>query len=260
MIITDESNEQYHANPAISSSQAKDYTKSPRLLRDRLDGIAPRAGSSSMDFGTVVHQRVLEPDADQCWVVKPAGVDFRTKAGRQWRDDHSGQIILTTEDADRIDRMLDRMPPAVLSLLESVPDREVTYRRHQVECAFQARPDAIDYSEHPALIVDLKTTSNFDDWDRDCHRFGYEFSAGWYAEIVSHETDMSIPDWVWIVAETQAPYRWQIVAYDRPSLIDSVSRAMHAMKRIAISYRLNRWDDVSPIHRTYTTPAWARKE
>lgn len=252
MIIYDEPNDVYHANPAISSSQAKLFRESPQLLRDSLDGVHQRSGSSAMSFGSYVHHRVLTPDEPSDYAVKPYCIDGRTKAGKAWMAEHEGCTFVTEGEANAAQMMLNRMPDAVSEMLDACPVREASIRLDGNGVAFQCRPDAWNGGD---MVVDLKTTSKFGSFTRDIVNYAYDLSAGWYCDLIQRETGVK-PRWKWIVAESVPPFRWAVYDFGGNSLLEWQDEAQRIQAGIEHCVATGDWSDDRPLSHYYETPEW----
>src|SRR6056297_780015 len=116
MIIRNESNEDYHANKAISSSHAKLAYKSLQLFKDNEDGLIERKESPAMALGSAIHTAVLEPDEyTNRYIVKPEGLNGRTKEGKEFAKKcaEKNLTVLDAKDQQRIDLMVERMPAMI---------------------------------------------------------------------------------------------------------------------------------------------------
>lgn len=242
-IIANESNADYHANSAISSSQAKLALTSMQLLKDSMDGLIEKKESPAMAFGTAVHAAVLEPDLFVSeYVTAPEDLDGRTKEGKAWKAAHADKAILSTVDSRRIHLMLERMPKDIYEDLTWY-DKELTVRVNGVQCRF----DAIKTDRRMAL--DLKTVDNLNNAQKQIGNFLYWFSAGWYNYVFHKETGKTLADWSWLFAETNPPFRWQIIRLPIHILAQATELAEETAKNIEAAQTFGNWsgDDLPTI-------------
>lgn len=75
---------------------------------------------------------------------------------------------------------------------------------------WKVRADALGgkYTD-PELFVDLKTTSNFENWERSAYDMAYDVQASWYT--LPWRMAGCKPRFIFIVAETVAPHRVAVV-------------------------------------------------
>jgi hypothetical protein len=224
-VIFNEPNAAYHANKAISSSNAKSALKSAQLFLDERNGLVPRYESAAMKLGTAIHARFLEPETyDDLYVVQPDGIDGRTKAGKEWKAENSDKIVLSRDDHQTISMLCRRVPSEVVEIFTNYMS-EVTVRCKHDGLAVQCRFDSILHND----VADLKTTSNFDDFDAQAAKLRYDFSAGWYNMVWQAETITESLTWQWVVCETVAPWRWKIVTLPNYILEECTDEARMAV-------------------------------
>lgn len=224
-IIFNEPNNVYHANPAISSSNAKSALKSAQLFLDERNGLVPRYESAAMKLGSAIHARFLEPETyDDLYIVQPDGLDGRTKAGKEWKADNASKTILTRADNQAITMLCRRVPSEVVEIFTSSMS-EVVVRTKVDGLDVQCRFDSILNND----VSDLKTTSNFDEFEAQAARLRYDFSAGWYNMVWQTETITESLTWQWIVCETIPPYRWKIVTLPEHILEACTEEAQRAV-------------------------------
>ena len=206
MIITNESNADYHKNPAVSSSMAKLALESMQLYRDHQAGLVERKETPSMMLGTAIHAAVLEPELFKSdFIVKPDDMSFATKEGKQWKADNADKNILTPKDAFTVKMVIERMPLEISSLFDAA-QKELTIRVDNVQCRFDAL-NGLD-------AIDLKSIDNIANIHKAITNYNYAFSAGWYNMVHFMDTGKYLLSWAWIFVETSAPWRW--ARYDMP--------------------------------------------
>ena len=86
----------YHAHPALSASDIRrGYHVPEAALWERL---YPSEETQAMRNGTALHYAILEPEryAERV-AVKPEGMTFVTKEGKEWRAAHADQIIVPAD-------------------------------------------------------------------------------------------------------------------------------------------------------------------
>ena len=237
----------------MGSGDIRDFIRSPRLFRDRMDGLLPVPESEAMAFGTAFHCAVLEPDKFAAgYVVKPEGMSFAAKEGKAWRDAHEGATIISAKDQTRIDFMLTRMPAEAKALL-SGGKSEVTFRVELAGFQCQCRADHI--SEDLTMLADLKTISAIERVEKEVFARGYHIQARWYQRIVEAETG-NIPEFRLVFCESAAPYRWRIVSLDGDYLNLADEKIDTALAGIAACEKADDWPDHKPLLMHLTPPPW----
>ena len=97
----------YHALPRLSASGAKTLLKSPaRYQHERKHPASP---TPAMEFGTMFHALVLEPEVFAARYALLPGIDRRTKEGKAafevWQAENVGRTPVSSSDWDRVHAM-----------------------------------------------------------------------------------------------------------------------------------------------------------
>lgn len=99
--------EQYLAASAYGSSDLRAFRHGPPAMvqwrREHRDG-----GTDSTRIGQASHCRILTPDLfDSVYAVRPAGMDFRSREGKDWRLEQqcAGLDILTHEEFEQVQQI-----------------------------------------------------------------------------------------------------------------------------------------------------------
>lgn len=256
MILLTESNETYHANPAYGSSNVRDALLSPQLLRDSKDGLLKR-GSEAMSFGTLAHTFFLEHERFlKEVIIKPMGLDGRTKDGKAWAAENEGKTIISAEDMSKLSTMRERMPDEVKLLMNNfVP--EATVRVEMDGLPLQCRPDA--WKREGNLILDLKTTKNVDEIDKSVINYGYHIQQAFYCAVVHKETGV-YPKFRFVFCETESPHRWRIVSLDPMLCAEGVRSMDRGLDIIRSCQESGNWKDTSSVQRVVGVPKWMREK
>jgi hypothetical protein len=195
----------YHELPRLSASGAKVLLKSP--ARYKYEREHPPKPTSAMEFGTMLHCLVLQPELfEQQYALAPA-IDRRTKEGKaaaeQWAADNQGKAAVSTDDWDRAHRMADavEMWGASDLMVGGEMEKPILWERDGVP--LKAKLDCLTAER----IVDLKTTSA-DDEDslvRAAWQYGYHISAAAYQEAAEVATGKRLPK-VFVFVCNQPPH------------------------------------------------------
>lgn len=120
--------ETYLADPAYGSGDVHAFRKGPpaavRFQREQRR-LGADEDTAATRLGRAVHCALLTPDLfGQAYVVRPDGIDFRTKAGKQWRDQQpDGITLLSADDGATIANIIaavQRKPVAIQNVEQSV--------------------------------------------------------------------------------------------------------------------------------------------
>lgn len=101
-LIHNLSNADYHAHPAVSSSQLKHMLRTPAHYLAAIH--RPKLATDSMHLGSLVHTLLLEPHmVDDEYTVMPK-FDRRTKQGKAdyeaWLEHNGNKTAVTAEQMD----------------------------------------------------------------------------------------------------------------------------------------------------------------
>ena len=242
----------YHASAAIGSSQAKQAKKSIRLFKDYLEGIASFTTTPAMALGTAIHAALLEPDTFADAVIVSPYDSFRSAEAKAWKieKEAAGVCIVKQDYLNQIEMICQRTTAIdeVADILENT-EKELVYRAEINGLQCQCRFDAIDTDCR--IAYDVKTTAKFDKFDWQVRDLGYDFSAGWYDAVFYAATGGFLKAWNWLVVETVAPFRCQIVEFYE--LGDANRDARDVAAKISMSMKLDEWTDETQLHRVYGT-------
>jgi hypothetical protein len=101
----------YRNTDGISASDIKWILppRTPAHYHAYKTGLIKREETRALVLGTLCHLAVLEPERPPtAYAVRPAGLDFRTKDGKAWRDAQGDKPILDETEAAMLDGMRDR--------------------------------------------------------------------------------------------------------------------------------------------------------
>lgn len=215
---------EYHAHPALSSSVVADMALMPpaqaqakwlrRRLADEKRAADPApANATALEFGTVAHTAILEPDAIEREYMVAERPNLRTNAGKeQWAESHAmaralGKVLVSQEDYDTARAMRDalhRLPAA--SLLRS-GHAEVSLFAHDPDLGVDLRSREDWMPTEPGIQLDVKTARSVspEDFGRDAIRLGYHVKAAHYRRVRQLLSDEP-PTFVWLAIEKEPPY------------------------------------------------------
>jgi hypothetical protein len=252
-----ETADNYHQSDAIGSGDIRAFLKSPRLFRDRMDGLCER-DTPAMLFGTAAHLALLEPlRFHQEVVVRPDEVDFRTKDGRAWRDSQHGKIIVKSDDAVRLGRMHQRMPAEVHDIL-SFGESEATFR-YAIGNGAVAQCRCDKWYAETRTITDVKTIADMATMERAIWRYSYHIQAQWYRFVVERVTGVG-HTFMLVFAETNPPHRWRIVELDAEYRMLADSKIEIALAGIARRMKSRDWSDPADLREMVSPPNWMRDD
>lgn len=213
--------ESYYALEALSASGMVRLLRSAAHYREWRDH--PTPPTPAMQFGTVVHALVLEPDREI--VAIAPDVERRSNADKAiwaaFEAELNGRIGMKQADFDRAQRVRDAVfaNASARALLDASGHSEVTLLWH--DDALDIRNKArIDRLRDDGGIVDLKTTSDVTPvaFARKAANGQLYVQAAHYTCGYEQVQGASPPFFAWIAVETEAPYGVRSYSADKEEL------------------------------------------
>lgn len=197
---------EYRASEHIAASDIRWLMKSPAHFRAYKDGKIEEE-SDALSLGTMIHAAILTPDQwKDSYNVKPAGMNFSTKEGKNWKEEHAGKQIITAEQYETLNRCVESVHK------HDIASALLTGYREQsclVEDANgnkrKSRFDCISFSG--GFLPDLKCVKDASEeaFSRAIDKWGWDVRGAFYldnAEIAEIRKD----GYVFIAVETAPPY------------------------------------------------------
>ena len=255
---------EYLRYPALSSSALAMADESMAKLKAYRDGKI-RYESKALDLGSAVHLMLESPDEFyNQYLVKPYGIDYRTKEGKAWKAENADRILLDVEDMNTVEGCYEAWRTADDPLLrmarESAGEAEISrfFTCRGLPC--KARADRLvtvsgadnEYlAEHwpslfnpisNTLVVDFKTTSrsatprSFGYTARD---FRYPLKAALYLEAFQADA------FLWVVLETSPPYHITRYLMSESSVQFYTERMNQLLDQIRVCEETQVWPGLS---------------
>ena len=261
MIILDE--DIYRSHSALNYSSAKSLLKSPKHFQASLKRkVEP---SQEMLMGTAIHEAVLEGKSPS-YIVRPEGMDGRTKEGKEWKAQNAGKIILSQEEDAGVRNAIKavRENADVQYLLSLCKQREIGIVHNYNGVEIKGRLDAHGQDEAgKPIILDLKTTSSADpeDFGRKVFGLKYATQCAWYQSLLALELGLEeSPAWFWMVVETQEPF--DVVLYQPPEEALEIGRAQmkHCIDTYKTCLATGKWPGYSKGILSLEVPVWEKRK
>lgn len=260
----DEAANIYHANKDfVNSSSIKSMLKSPQSFLNSFHSIIEP--TPAMQFGTLVHTAILEPDVyDNSCVVQPDFGDCRTLANKAKRDDwkntNAGKLIITQEDFDKIDGIrnaISKHHDAALLLKNGHKERSGYYADPSTGILCKIRPDF--YSSDINAIVDLKTTENCesDNFSKTIWNFRYDIQIAMYSTGCTVIDKKAVDHHIFIAVEKSAPFEVAVYVADEKMLEVGIRDYEKSMKKLAKCIETNTWTSYQDNMTEISLPKWA---
>ena len=253
----------YNAIDAVNISTLKElWAKSPRHYRHRLQ--RPSEPTPAMQFGTLVHCAVLEPDRlAERFIAEPDFGDCRLKANKAardaWRAEFEGSTAerISAAWVERVERIAEAVrtdPVAAPYLSEGRPEVVLQWRDEETGLACKGRVDWLSST----TIVGLKTTKAIDTrkFASQAASLGYALQWAFYHDGYA-ASNVALP-LVEIVVETEPPF--DVVVYRIPDdVLDEGRNAYRdALLKLKSCRTFNDWPGVANGNElTFALPRWA---
>lgn len=264
------SNEEYHAQCSfVGKSMLDDFRRSRRLyeaLYVKRTMKRPSHTAATLR-GSLLHQRILEPDLYFKSVVIAPHFDRRTKIGKEAAklfEDRARETHKTVID-DALAACVDQMAEAVKSnpvtaellgldgpIEHSISWTDVT----GIEC--KARRDKVTAE----LILDIKTceAATPNAFAKAAAYYGYNRQAAFYLDGDLANTGI-VKDFVFIVVSAEPPYQAASYELDQVAIERGRQENNETLRALAECYQSGEWSD--PWERKITRlalPDWAMRD
>jgi hypothetical protein len=255
---------EYRMAPAIAGSDAKKILPplTPAHYAAHMAGETKREQTKAMLLGTMSHLAVLEPNKlDAAFVEKPSDIDFRTKAGKEWREQVGTTPILDAEEARAVRGIRDSIAAhdAAKALLAGCDSEVAMFAEHRSGLWIKGRVDALKVdSDNEAVIVDVKTTSagaDYGTFSRQAASLNYHFSAAWYCHL-AWVNGLPPVRFYWIVVEVAPPYAVAVYEIHTDARDLGASMMSDALDLIAQCEDAGVWPGYAPEVQCLNLPSW----
>jgi hypothetical protein len=254
------SNEEYHSEYRnyLSSSDLRKLLRSPAHYRT-----ASTPSTPAQEFGTLVHEAVLEPDMFKARCRPSPKIDRRTTEGKAlaaWQEEQHARhgIKFLAEDVysqiEDITRAVSASVGATGILSGGVA--ELSGFTELCGSNIRVRPDYLKND----CIVDLKTTFDArpDPFLKSVLAYGYHIQASLYCDACE-AIDGNKRDFIWIAVEKDAPYGVQIFKASGEMLAHGQKLYQKAIQTYLECSALDYWPGYSTVIQTLTLPKWAQE-
>lgn len=270
MLITDETIDEYHGNPALSHGQLRDFSElGPRgfFLR-HVRREAPRPSTKALRAGRAFETYLFEPQVFEEWfAAKPEDYSGRTNKWKDWctEQELSGKIIVDRDDFLAFEHMrsaLDECASARALLETGIYQPTWRIGWHGLP-GVQSRPDfgnmeGCARSEYRPYTLDVKTTRKLAGLvsGRDVVTYGYHTQAA-TARIASE-----LPECIhYLLAFEKAfPCRAMVLEVSREFVNIGEDWAMGELAKIAEHYESDYWPLTVSDSAVVEPPVWLLRQ
>jgi hypothetical protein len=252
--------ERYYALEALSASGMVKLLRSPAHYRQWRDN--PNPATPAMQFGTVVHGLVLEPERDIAAIAPD--VERRSNADKaKWAEFEAQlgeRVAIKQADFDRAQRVRDAVfaHAGARALLDTDGHSEVTllWRDEEHGTDNKAR---IDRLRDDGVIIDLKTTSDVtpDAFARKAANGLLYVQAAHYLQASAQVLNTPQPYFAWIAVETEPPFGVRCYSAQEEGLCLGRDWADRAAWVYADAVRTGHWPGYPEHIEPLILPKWA---
>lgn len=254
---------QYRAAEGISKS-ALDYIAPPRTpahYKAYIDGLLRVETTPAMRIGQMIHRAILEPETvSGAWVVKPEGMKFTTKEGKEWQAAQTLPII-TSQEADTINGMRESVwaHPAVKQVLANAKTECSLFANDENGMLRKARIDALPESGN--VIVDIKSCQSADPdlMAKSVVSYRYDVQAAYYLDIC-RLLGLDKSEFLFVCVEKTAPYAVAVYALDQDAIAWGRKQYQRDLAAIADCESKDHWPAFTQDITTLSLPAWAQQQ
>ena len=253
-IIDHLSNEEYHADPAVSASHLHQVARSGQHYWARYVTKVPELPKSTaaMTMGSLVHCAVLEPDE----LLKRYGAcpPRNTKAGKEAAAEMLANGIepVSGSDLQQAQHMASavrRHPYAAELLSAGKPETSIWWDDPETGLRCKCRPDWINGS----TCVDLKSTTDASPkgFAKSVANFRYHVQAAHYLACGLFD------QFIFIAVEKEPPYAVAVYALDADAFAEGQRLRDRDLQRIANCRAMAAWPGYGDELQTISLPGWA---
>ena len=266
-LVPDMPAEVYHSINAMSAGGLKRMRQSPAHFYGlQLDPNRPEPGepTPALKNGTMVHCAIFEPASfHDRYVVRPDGLDMRTKEGKAWAATVAGMEIITAEQMSAAKGQREALLalPEIASLLaDGVGESSAFWIDETTGELCKCRPDWVSPAGDGVVIVDGKTCvdASPEGFSKAIWNFAYHLQAAWYADGYEKATGKTVHGFVFAAVESAWPHA--AAAYMLGD--DVLDRARAENRRLLNLYaeckRTGVWPGYGSQISLINLPRWAR--
>ena len=261
------SNEDYHNGEGVSKSNLDDIAKCPAIYQWKKNAPECEEQKQALNMGTALHCLLLEPQHfESRFSIMPI-FDLRTKKGKEGREQFMAKcyspdkIIITEDEMQKLQLMRQSAlaHPDAKKLLEMQGECEASlyWNDFETDVLCKIRPDKIVYINGKPIIVDIKKTSNINDFGRSIEDYRYHVQAAMYIDGYTEIFDIT-PIFLFIaVSEVIEAGRYPVRVFqlDEHDLNIGYNLYREDLLTYAHCLQSNRWNGIETIQR----PQWIRR-
>lgn len=158
-----------------------------KLIKNPEEFHKPSPPNINLLLGAAFHTMILEPEKMDRYKV----IDSSTRYTKKYKEETGGEMALLTSDMQNLEAMQERMynNDHIMSILQG-PNVEYEVPAIMEICGewWKGKADAINHDDK--LIIDIKTTSDINNFERSAKRYNYDSQAFIYRSLFGEEYEM----------------------------------------------------------------------
>lgn len=266
-LIRDMPAETYHSIHAMSAGGLKRMRQSPaHFFGMQLDPNRPAGEPTpAMRNGTLVHCALFEPgEVESRYVVRPAGLDGRTKEGKAWIAEQTREVVDASQMAAAVAQAnaVRALPDVAALLADGYPESSAFWLDDNTGELCKCRPDWVSPAGDGVILVDGKTCQDAspDGFGRAIWNFAYHLQAAWYSDGFTAATGLRVHGFVFAAVESAWPHA--AAAYMLgDDVLDAARREnRRLLDRYAECRRTGQWPGYASSISLINLPKWANVE
>lgn len=246
----------YHATNGLGSTALKYFMNSPAKY-DAYSKNLLTFSSKSMDLGSAVHCKVLEPHLFRHrYQLLPE--DIKVKRGKKWdalREQSPDAVFFNHSDYQKIIAISTTIKSKYGAFFDT-GEPEVSYWKRDLDTGLLLK-SRIDW-ESGDLAIDLKTTASAQPslFNKSANDYGYWLQEALYIDVTG------LSDFLFMVVETEQPYLSTLDAYTDDDKAFARNQYKAALDRLKQCHDKDEWpgyasnDEICEL----TIPQWKRNQ
>ena len=252
---------QYRAAEGLSKSMLDWIAppKTPAHFKAKLDGLIPDEQTPAMRLGSMIHRAILEWDTLD-YVVRPEGMVFTTKEGKEWKAAQTKPVI-TQDEYQTILGMRDSVNahPAVKRVLANAKTEVSLFASAEDGVLRKARIDALP--EGGNVIVDIKSCQSADPdlMAKSVVSYRYDVQAAYYLDLCQL-LGIDKSEFLFVCVEKTPPFAVAVYALDHDAVEWGRKQYQRDLALVKHCMAEDHWPSFTTDITTLALPAWAQKQ
>lgn len=252
--------DEYHADPALSSSGARRLLPPGCPALFHYERSNPIETTREMDMGTVAHTILLGNGAD---IAVLDFDNYTTKAAREHRDNavNEGKTPILAWEYARAQAMVSalKVHPIARHLFDGgKAEQSLFWNDTATGVQLRARIDYMLLDRDRPLIIDYKSTTSaaLDAIPKTIDTYGYHIQGAWYVAAVKALNLADEPAFLNVWQERKPPFLVTVTQMPTISLVIGADRMREAIDIYAACTAKNHWPPHSEQVEAIGVPYW----